>query len=69
VFAGFERFDGLLGVIGDRGVDVDGVDLGVAEKFVVIGVALRDAEGGLQAASFFGSRWQTAMRLAFGWAW
>ena len=52
MFAGFESLDGLLGVIGDRGVDMDRVDLGIAEEFVVIGVALRNAEGVLDGLEF-----------------
>ena len=52
VFAGFERFDGLLGVVGDRRVDVNGVDVGILEELVVIGVAARNAEGVLNGFKF-----------------
>ena len=54
MFAGFEGLDGLLGVVGNRGVDVDGVDLRIAEEFVVIGVAFGNAEGLLDGFQFFG---------------
>ena len=43
VLASLEGGDGLLGVIGNGGVDVDGVDRGISEDVFEIGVALFDA--------------------------
>jgi len=42
VLARLERGDRLPGVVGDRGVDVDGVDLGVLEDVGEVGVARGD---------------------------
>ena len=42
VLAGLEGGDGLAAVVGDRGVDVDGVDFRVLEQRVEVRVALRD---------------------------
>ena len=44
VFAGLEGFDGHPGVVGDRAIDVDGVDVGVFEQVAVVGVAGLDIE-------------------------
>jgi hypothetical protein len=44
VLARPQRGDRLLGVRGDRGVDVDGVDVGVAQHLLEAGEALGDAE-------------------------
>src|SRR5262249_2560897 len=44
VLAGLEGRQALRGVIGDRAVDVDRVDVRVLEQVVVIAVALLDAE-------------------------
>src|SRR5262249_28955849 len=44
VLAGPQRGDRLRGVVGDRRVDVDGVDVGVFEEVVDAGVAAPYAE-------------------------
>ena len=44
VLARLQRLDRLPAVIGDRRVDVDGVDLRIGEQVVVGGVAFFDAE-------------------------
>ena len=44
VLAGLEGGEALGGVVGDRRVDVNGVDVGVGEELVVVGVADFDAE-------------------------
>jgi hypothetical protein len=44
VLAGAQGLDGLRCVIGDRRVDVYGIDLRIFQQFVVIRVAFRDAE-------------------------
>lgn len=44
VLAGAQGFEGVFGVIGDGGVDVDGVDVWIREKGVVVGVAFGDAK-------------------------
>src|SRR5215831_11785865 len=44
MLAGLQSRDGLRGVVGNRRVDVDGVDVGVAEEVVEIGIAGLDAE-------------------------
>ncbi len=44
MLAGLERSHRLPGVIGDRRVDVDGLDVGVPEQLVEVGVAPGDAE-------------------------
>ena len=43
VFSGFERGDGVFGVIRDCGVEVDGIDVGIGEDLLESGVALFDA--------------------------
>jgi hypothetical protein len=69
VLAGFQRRDGLPAVIRDRRIDVNGVDLRVAQQFLIIGVALLDAKRVAMAWSFFGVRWQIATRFACGCRW
>jgi hypothetical protein len=43
VFAGFQGLDRHPGVVGDGGVDVDGVDGGVLEQVTIVGVSSLDA--------------------------
>ena len=44
VFAGLERLDRLAAVIGNRRVDVNGMDVRIREQVLVGSVAFRDAE-------------------------
>lgn len=44
VFARFQSGNCLLGVVRDGGVEVDGIDLGISEEFVVTRVAFCDAK-------------------------
>ncbi len=44
VLARPESLDGLRGVVGDGGVDVDGIYLGILEELVVVHIAFLDVE-------------------------
>src|SRR5271157_3211920 len=44
MFAGLECRERLRSVVGNRRVDVDGIDVGILEQVVVIGVPNLDAE-------------------------
>ena len=51
----------IQAVVGDGRVDVDGVDVRILEQFLVIGVALRDAEVVADRVELgLGLRWQMA---------
>jgi len=45
MLAGPQGLEGLLGVVGDRRVDVDGVDFRVTQHHIVVGVTLGNPEG------------------------
>ena len=65
VLAGLQRGDRLRRVVGDRAVDVDGVDVRVLEQLVVVGVARLDAElvaAARRARPCCAGRWRTSRR-------
>jgi len=57
------------GVIGNRRVDVDEIDLGIGQDFVVFGVSFVDPNVSPNLLSFSTFRWQIAYMLALGCAW
>ena len=70
VLAGLEGLDRHPGVIGNRRVDVDEIDLRVGQHVVVFGVPrarCRTSSPTLFSLASF--RWQMAYMLALGWAW
>ena len=69
VLAGLEGGEALGGVVGDRRVDVDGVDVGVVEQLVVVGVADLDAEAVAALVQPLVRRRQMAYISALGWFW
>ena len=69
MLARFQGRDDIAGMVGDRRVDVDRVDVGIRQHVLVAGVAFLDAERLADLVQPLGVRWQMAYMFAWGWFW